>query len=132
MIALKFAAVVRPSVAIDDEAKSAVAFKAPDTVEEAWEMNPPPESTEKSDPPVELVKRRKSPVAFAVDEACIRMVSVEVPARARRDCAASKYPVESPCAEETPRRIETGVVVGERMVAAAPLFESSNVCPYTS
>ena len=77
-----------------DEAKRFVALKSPATVDEAEDMKPvgrasPVERTEKSVLPAAFVKRTKSPVAFAVEEACIKMVSVEVPATARSACAAS-------------------------------------------
>ena len=48
----------------------------------------PVESTEKSVVPVAFVNRRKSPVAFGVEDAWIRIDCVEVAPIARRACGA--------------------------------------------
>ena len=75
---------------------SSFVVKIPAAVDEPEPKNPPanrpvPDAeTEKIKSPAEFVKRRKSPVAFLVDEAWIKIDSVEVPAIARRALGASK------------------------------------------
>ena len=67
-------------------APSVFTDNSPETVDDAVDTNPviaPALFTEKSFVPAEFTNLRKSPVPFAVDEAWMKMVSVDVPASAR-------------------------------------------------
>src|SRR3989344_3976729 len=72
-------------------------FKFDAMEEEAFETNPsrrPAESMEKRTEPAEFPNCRKSPVAFAVEEAKMRTVGVEVP-RSSSNALGFKY-VDAP------------------------------------